>query len=193
MDPNDPFQLFDQWYAEAANCGLKEPTAMMLSTVSPDGWPEGRMVLLKAVDPRGFVFYTNMQSPKARALTANPRASLCFHWMPLGKQVRVSGTATVVSDEEADAYFATRARLSQIGAWASKQSNPMSGYYELEAEVAKTALRFGLGKVPRPPFWSGFRVVPERIEFWKEKPFRRHERTLFTRTAEGWRSEWLYP
>ncbi len=190
---NDPIPLFQDWLKEATQCGLKEPTAMSLSTIATDGGPDSRMVLLKGVDERGFVFYTNLTSPKAQALERDPHAALCFYWMPLAKQVRVRGRIEAVTDAEADAYFATRPRLSQLGAWASKQSTPMKGYFELEAEVAKVALRFGIGQVPRPPFWSGFRVIPETIEFWTEKPFRRHERILYTRTAEGWQSQWLFP
>ena len=190
---NDPITLFQTWLDEAKDSGLREPTAMSLATVDAQGNPEARMVLLKAVDEHGFVFYTNYQSPKGRALLQHPRAALCFYWMPLGKQVRICGPTQSVTDEEADAYFASRPRLSQIGAWASKQSCPMSGYYELEAEVAKYALKFGIGKVPRPPHWSGFRLVPETIEFWNEKPFRRHERNLYTRTADGWQTQWLFP
>jgi pyridoxamine 5'-phosphate oxidase len=189
----DPIALFQDWLQRAIDAGIEEPTAMTLATVAPDGHPDARMLLLKGVDERGFVFYTNLESPKAQALRHDPRVALCFYWMPLDKQVRVRGRAEMVSDEEADAYFATRARLSQIGAWASKQSRSMQGYFELEAEVAKAALRFGMGKVPRPPFWSGFRVVPEQIEFWTEKPFRRHERILYQRTSEGWQTQWLYP
>jgi len=165
---------------------------MTVATVDADG-PDARMLLLKGVDQRGFVFFTNMESPKARALRQDSRVALCFYWMSLDRQVRVRGGAEVVSDEEADAYFATRARLSQISAWASKQSRPMRGYFELETEVAKAALRFGVGPVPRPPFWSGFRVVPERIEFWTQKAFRRHERIVYERAPDGWRSQWLYP
>jgi len=193
MRVNDPIPLFQKWLQEAVESGLKEPTAMSVSTVDADGAPDSRMLLLKGVDERGFVFYTNLTSPKARELQHNPRAALCFYWMPLAKQVRVRGHVETVSNEDADAYFATRARLSQLGAWASKQSTPMKGYFELEAEVAKVALRFGTGDVPRPPFWSGFRVVPEQIEFWTEKPFRRHERILYTRNADGWKTEWLFP
>ena len=151
------------------------------------------MMLLKAVDERGFVFYTNLGSAKAQALMHNPRVALCFYWAEIGKQVRVLGQTNIVSDEEADSYFATRQRLSQISAWASKQSQPMRGYLELETEVAKTALRFRLGEIQRPPFWSGFRVVPERIEFWTRKPFRRHQRIVYERVLNGWRKQWLYP
>lgn len=193
LTPNDPIPLFQTWLQEAAASGLEEPTAMTVATVDPDGYPDARMLLLKGVDDRGFVFYTNMESPKAQALLHDPRVALCFYWGEIGKQVRVRGRANVVSDEEADAYFATRPRLSQISAWASKQSTEMPGYFELEAEVAKAAFRFGVGEVPRPPFWSGFRVVPEQIEFWRQKPFRRHERILYTRASDGWQTQWLYP
>jgi pyridoxamine 5'-phosphate oxidase len=191
--PNDPIPLFQTWLQQAAASGLEEPTAMTVATVDPDGYPDARLLLLKGVDERGFVFFTNMESPKAQALLRDPRTALCFYWMPLDKQVRMRGRAEVVSDEEADAYFATRPRLSQISAWASKQSQPMQGYFKLEAEVAKVTLRFGIGNIPRPPFWSGFRVVPERIEFWTGKPFRRHHRILYTRAADGWQMQWLYP
>lgn len=190
---NNPITLFQTWLEEAKASGLREPTAMSVATVDTDGNPDARMLLLKGVDEAGFVFYTNLESPKALALARYPRAALCFYWMPLGKQVRVCGPVERVTDEEADAYFATRPRLSQIGAWASKQSRPMKGYFELEAEVAKFAIKFGIGKVPRPPHWSGFRLKPERIEFWTEKPFRRHERILYTRTEEGWQTQWLFP
>lgn len=190
---DDPIPLFQTWLQEAAASRLEEPTAMTVATVDPDGHPDARMLLLKGVDERGFAFYTNMGSPKAKALLHDPRVALCFYWGGIGKQVRVRGRANVVSDEEADAYFATRPRLSQISAWASKQSQRMSGYFELEAEVAKAAFHFGFVSISRPPFWSGFRVVPEQIEFWRQKPFRRHERILYTRVPEGWRKQWLYP
>jgi pyridoxamine 5'-phosphate oxidase len=181
------------WLEQAAASGMEEPTAMTVATVDRDGYPDARMLLLKGVDHRGFVFFTNMESPKAQSLRRDSRTALCFYWMPLDRQVRVRGRAQVVSDEEADAYFATRPRLSQISAWASKQSQPMRGYFELEAEVAKTTLRFGIGKIPRPSFWSGFRVAPERIEFWSGKPFRRHHRILYKRAGDDWQKQWLYP
>ena len=190
---NDPTALFRIWFQEAIEAGLQEPSAMSLATLDADGHPDARMVLLKGVDERGFVFYTNLGSPKARALLQEPWAALCFYWDKIDKQIRVRGRADRVSDDEADAYFATRPRLSQIGAWASRQSWPMRGYFELEAEVAKTVVRFGVGEVPRPPFWSGFRVMPEQIEFWKQKPFRRHERILYTRAGNDWQKQWLYP
>jgi len=193
LTAEDPIALFQMWLEEAGASGLEEPTAMTVATVDRDGSPDARLLLLKGVDERGFVFFTNMESPKAQSLLRDPRAALCFYWMPLDEQVRVRGRAEVVSDEEADAYFATRPRLSQISAWASKQSQPMRGYFELEAAVAKAALRFGIGKIPRPQFWSGFRVVPERIEFWTGKPFRRHHRIVYERTRDVWRKQWLYP
>jgi len=190
---DDPVALFQSWFEEASKAGSKEPTAMALATVDASGRPDVRMVLLKGVDRRGFVFYTNLGSAKAKALRHDPHAALCFFWDTIDKQVRVRGRAERVTDMEADAYFAIRPRPSQIGAWASKQSQPMRGYFELETEIAKVALRFGVGPIPRPDFWSGFRVVPEEIEFWKEKPFRRHERILYRRTAARWSKQSLYP
>jgi pyridoxamine 5'-phosphate oxidase len=189
----DPIALFRSWFQEAIDSRIKEPSAMTVATVDGDGFPDARMLLLKGVDDRGFAFYTNMRSAKAQELMHDSRVALCFYWGNLGKQVRVRGRAEMVSDEEADAYFATRPRLSQISAWASKQSQPMHGYFELEAEVAKAVFRFGIGEVPRPPFWSGFRVVPERIEFWIQKPFRRHQRIVYEHVADGWQQQWLYP
>jgi pyridoxamine 5'-phosphate oxidase len=151
------------------------------------------MVLLKAVDDRGFVFYTNLGSRKGHQISENPNVALNFYWMPLGKQVRIEGIAEPVASEEADAYFASRDRQSQIGAYASKQSQPLEGYFELERRAAEFALKFGVGKVPRPEFWSGYRVVPSAIEFWMEKPFRLHERLVYTRAKAGWTTQWLFP
>jgi pyridoxamine 5'-phosphate oxidase len=192
-DADNPIELFQTWFAEATDSGIEEPSAMTVATVDVHGCPDARMMLLKGVDNRGFVFYTNLGSAKAEALIHDPRVALCFYWHEIGKQVRIRGRANLVSDEEADAYFATRSRLSQISAWASKQSQPMRGYFDLETAVAKTALRFGLREIPRPPFWSGFRVAPERIEFWVQKPFRRHQRILYERTRDGWQKRRLYP
>jgi pyridoxamine 5'-phosphate oxidase len=188
-----PVEQFSAWLDEAARSGEPEPTAMALATTEPGGGPAVRMVLLKHVDVRGFVFYTNLDSPKAADLAATPRAALCFYWNLTGRQVRVSGAVERVPDAEADAYFATRPRLSQLGAWASKQSHPMQGYYDLEKACAAYALRYPIGAVPRPPFWSGYRVVPDRIEFWKQKPFRRHERIIHVLEDGRWREHWLYP
>lgn len=193
MQQPDPMRLFQEWFAEARDREKSDVTAMALATADATGKPSVRMVLLKNADARGFVFYTNLGSPKAEDLRANPRAELCFHWPVLERQVRVAGAVEAVSDAEADAYFATRPRLSQLGAWASRQSQPMNGRYELEQAVARETMRFGVGQVPRPAFWSGFRVVPERLEFWQQKPFRHHDRQRYTRKAQGWHHEWLYP
>jgi pyridoxamine 5'-phosphate oxidase len=189
----NPVDQFTAWLDEATKSGEPEPTAMALATTDADGGPSVRMVLLKHADSRGFVFYTNLTSPKAGDLAAIPRAALCFYWNRTGRQVRVNGRTEPVSDAEADAYFATRPRLSQLGAWASKQSKPMQGYFDLEQACAAYALRFHIGAVPRPPFWSGYRVVPERIEFWQQKPFRRHERIVHVLEANQWHQQWLYP
>ncbi|MCX6954675.1 MAG: pyridoxamine 5'-phosphate oxidase [Verrucomicrobia bacterium] len=189
----DPMALFHTWMERASCAERDDPTAMALATADPTGRPAVRMVLLKQADARGFVFYTHATSPKGLDLAANPRAALCFHWAQLARQVRVDGDITPVSDEEADQYFATRPRLSQIGAWASRQSQPMTGRFELEQAVAGAALRFGASKVPRPPNWKGYRVVPQRIEFWEERPFRHHDRRVFVREDAGWRVQWLFP
>jgi pyridoxamine 5'-phosphate oxidase len=189
----DPISRFREWFAEARAKETADPTAMALATADPAGRPAVRMVLLKNVDARGFVFYTNFNSPKAVDLKANPQAALCFNWPVLGRQVRISGPVTEVGSEEADAYFATRPRLSQIGAWASRQSATMAARFELEQAVAAACVRFPLGRVPRPPFWSGYRVVPETIEFWQQRPFRHHDRECYHRNGEAWRHEWLHP
>jgi pyridoxamine 5'-phosphate oxidase len=191
----DPLRLFDEWLNKARLHEVNDPDAMSLATADANGFPDVRMVLLKAFDERGFVFYTNLESAKGLELAENPKAALCFHWKSLRRQVRVRGLVRPVTQAEADAYFATRARDSQIGAWASRQSRPLGGRFELEREVARYVAKFGLSKVPRPPHWSGFRVAPVRIEFWHDRPFRLHDRLVFERDApdEAWRTSRLFP
>jgi pyridoxamine 5'-phosphate oxidase len=192
---DDPVALFDAWLVEAGKSEPNEPEAMALATVDERGWPDVRMVLLKSADARGFVFYTNLESAKGRALRAHPQAALCFHWKTVRRQVRVRGPVAQVSEAEADAYFASRAKDSQIGAWASAQSRPMEARFAFEREIAKYAARFALSKVPRPPHWSGFRLTPLEIEFWRDRPFRLHDRLLYRRESPDapWRTERLYP
>lgn len=194
-EPDDPIARFEAWMAEAGKTEPNDPNAVCLATSTPDGRPSARMVLLKGVDARGFVFYTNLESRKGGELAANPHAALCFHWKGIGRSVRVEGPVEPVTPEEADAYYASRSRGSRIGAWASKQSRPLEGRWALEKAVAEYTLKFGIGEVPRPDFWSGFRVLPRRIEFWRNMPFRLHERVVFQRAdaAQPWRTELLYP
>lgn len=190
----DPIALFVRWMDEAVEGELNDPNAMALATVDKHGLPDVRMVLLKGMDERGFVFYTNLESAKGTELAANPKAALCFHWKSLRRQIRVRGPITPVSEAEADDYFSTRPRDSQIGAWASRQSRPLESRFELEREVARFALKFGIGTVPRPPVWSGFRLAPVSIEFWRDRPFRLHERLHFDRKPEGgWVRSKLFP
>ncbi len=194
--PADPIAHFAALLAEAQRVDrarLAEPTAMTLATVDDAGRPSARIVLLKDVDARGFVFYTNYESRKGRELLAHPWAALCFHWQPMERQVRVEGSVERVTDAEADAYFASRARMSRIGAWASRQSATLATDADLQQRVREVEARFAGGDVPRPPNWSGFRVVPERIEFWRGRPYRLHERILYERDDTGWRVRRLFP
>lgn len=191
--PSNPIDMFKSWYAEAEASEPDLPNAVALATASPDGKPSVRMVLLKGWDDQGFVFYTNFESRKGQELIANPHGALCFHWKSLARQIRIEGPVTRVTDEEADAYYQSRDRQSRIGAWASQQSRPMEGMFRLEREVAKYAAKYPVGDVPRPPFWSGFRIAHERLEFWREKPFRLHERLIYTREGEGWATHHLFP
>ncbi|HSJ62833.1 MAG TPA: pyridoxamine 5'-phosphate oxidase [Gemmatimonadaceae bacterium] len=195
-DSGDPIARFEALLAAAEaldRAVLPEPTAMTLATVGPDGRPSARIVLLKSVGADGFVFYTNLRSRKGRELLGNPHAALCFHWQALEQQVRVEGPVTLVPDAEADGYFATRPRISQLGAWASDQSEPLAEYAHLERRLREAEQRFGTGPVPRPPHWSGFRLLPHCIEFWRSRPFRLHERERFERHGDAWRMVRLYP
>lgn len=189
----DPLALFAAWMAEAEAQEPNDPNAMSLATADETGIPNVRMVLLKDYDADGFVFYTNTLSRKGRELTANPKAALCFHWKSLRRSVRVQGLVAPVTDAEADAYFASRPRDSRIGAWASLQSQPLESRFALEKAVARAATQYAIGEVPRPPHWSGYRIKPQRIEFWQDRPFRLHERLVFLADADAWRTERLYP
>ncbi len=190
---DDPHTLFDSWLAEAKTSELNDPNAMALATVGADGMPSLRMVLLKGHDARGFAFYTNRDSRKADELARQPKAALLFHWKSLRRQVRIEGPVSLVSDAESDAYFASRSRDSQLGAWASDQSRPLDARATFEARFEAEQARFAGQDVPRPPHWGGYRIAPERIEFWQDRAHRLHERRLFTRTADGWAEGLLYP
>ena len=189
----DPFELFAAWLSQAEQTEPNDPNAMTLATCTADGQPAARMVLLKGFGGRGFVFYTNRQSRKGEELAANDRAALLFHWKSLRRQIRIEGPVEAVSDQEADAYFASRARVSRLGALASDQSRVLPSRSILEERVSALEARYAGAAVPRPPHWSGYLVVPRRIEFWQDMPFRLHDRTLFTRSAEGWTVAKLYP
>lgn len=189
----DPLALFAEWFDLAKKKEPNDANAMALATVDGDGLPNVRMVLLKDIDPRGLTFFTNLESAKGRELAVNPKAALCFHWKSIRRSVRFRGAVTPVAAEEADAYFSTRARGAQLGAWASAQSRPLEGRFALEKAVARETARFGLGAVPRPDHWSGFRLTPSQIEFWVNRPFRLHDRLQFKRSGDGWTTQRLYP
>ena len=191
--PADPFEIFDVWLREAEAAEPNDPNALSLATVGEDGMPSARMVLLKGHDARGFVFYTNYESRKGEQLLAHPKAAMLFHWKSLRRQVRIEGEVEQVSAGEADDYFASRPKQSQIGAWASEQSRPLKGRFELEKRVALFGARYAVGQVPRPPHWSGFRVIPRLIEFWQDGAFRLHDRLVYKRSEGGWTTERLFP
>lgn len=197
VDFAEPFLLFDQWLKEAEQTEPNDPNAMALATVGQDGMPSVRMVLLKGYDQRGFIFYTNYESRKGTQLLATGKAALCWHWKSLRRQIRVEGMVTPTSEKEADEYFQSRPKTSQIGAWASQQSRPLPEGLEFEKRIAEYTAKYALSSVPRPPYWSGFIVKPERIEFWRDKPFRLHDRQLYERISEasedGWNIQKLYP
>ena len=189
----DPFALFEEWFAEARASEPNDPEAMALATADKVGNPSVRMVLLKSHGPEGFVFYTNDESNKGRELADNPAAALLFHWKSLRRQVRIEGEVERVSEPQVDAYFATRSRDSQLGAWASRQSRPLANRQLFETQYEEMKQRFEGGDVPRPPHWGGYRVVPQRIEFWSDRPHRLHERRLFVRDGQRWNEGLLYP
>ena len=190
----EPFRLFASWLEDATASEPNDPNAVAVATVDETGMPDVRMVLLKGFDEDGFVFYTNFESAKGREILSSMKAAMCFHWKSLRRQVRVRGPVEVVSDAEADAYYATRPRGSRIGAWASKQSRPLESRFALEKAVAEYTARYAIGEIPRPKHWSGFRIVPQQIEFWHDRPFRLHDRVVFSRAGDGgWEKTRLYP
>jgi pyridoxamine 5'-phosphate oxidase len=194
-EAEEPFALFAAWFSEATKSEPNDPNAMALATVDADGLPDLRMVLMKGFDADGFVFYSHVASAKGRELATNPKAALLFHWKSLRRQVRVRGSVSPVSEAEADAYFATRPKQAQIGAWASKQSQPLESRFAFEQAIALVAAKYIIGQVPRPPGWSGWRITPQRFEFWHDRPFRLHDRIEFSRDAPGaaWSKTRLYP
>ncbi len=190
---SDPFDEFTLWFDQAKADEPSDYDAVALATALADGRPSVRMVLMRAFDRRGFVFYTNIGSRKTREMNENPAAAMCFHWKSIDRQIRIEGSVEQVEDGEADAYFESRPRESQIGAWASKQSQVLQGRFTLERRVAKYAAKFGIAKIPRPEFWSGYRLNPDSFEFWDKRPFRLHERTLYSRRGDAWSYVKLYP
>lgn len=192
---SEPFRLFGEWLADAKESEINDPNATALASVDSDGLPDVRMVLLKGFDANGFVFYTNFESAKGTEILASMKAAMCFHWKSLRRQVRIRGPVEIVSDAEADEYFASRPRGSRIGAWASRQSRPLESRFALEKAVAEYTARHPLGEIPRPAHWSGFRIVPVQIEFWHDRPFRLHDRLVFRREMQGknWEKTRLYP
>jgi len=194
-ETTEPFHLFAKWFSDAEKSEPNNPNAMALATVDAEGLPDVRMVLLKGFDEAGFVFYSNNESAKGREMAANPKAAIAFHWKSLDRQIRIRGAVSIVSDAEADAYFATRHRSSQLGAWASKQSSPLESRFAFEKAIALTTAKYVVGTVPRPPYWIGYRVTPTTIEFWHERAFRLHDRIVFARatSTEAWTKTRLYP
>ena len=194
-EADEPMRLFAAWLEDATQSEPRDPTAMTLATVDRDGLPDARMVLLKSADAQGFVFFTNTESQKGQELGGNAKAALVFHWKSLNRQIRVRGAVERVTDAEADAYFASRPKQAQIGAWASQQSRPLESRLAFEKAIAINAAKYALGSVPRPPYWSGYRIVPSSIEFWHDRPFRLHDRIVFKRDNPGapWSKTRLYP
>ncbi|MEI4482082.1 MULTISPECIES: pyridoxamine 5'-phosphate oxidase [unclassified Phyllobacterium] len=194
-EKSEPFALFNEWLGDAVKTEPNDPNAVALATVDKDGLPNVRMVLLKGFDTQGFVFYTNFESQKGVEILGSMKAAMCFHWKTLRRQVRIRGPVEIVNDEEADAYYATRPRGSRIGAWASKQSRPLESRFALEKAVAEYTARHAIGEIPRPKYWSGFRIRPTSIEFWHDRPFRLHDRVVFSRETpeDDWGKERLYP
>lgn len=192
-EESEPYRLFAAWLEDATASELNDPNALALATVDSEGMPNVRMVLLKGVDERGFVFYTNFESQKGEEILGTMKAAMCFHWKSLRRQVRVRGPVERVSDEEADEYYASRPRGSRIGAWASRQSRPLESRFALEKAVAEYTARHAVGDIPRPPHWSGFRILPRSIEFWHDRPFRLHDRVVFKQTGNQWEKTRLYP